>query len=81
MPNVRLLDLDEIQDPVLKQQLQRAIEHGAPDPNFFRIMGHNPELAMKFFELWMESFNRGAIDHKLKEIIRVKMGRHVSCTY
>jgi hypothetical protein len=40
-----------------------------------------PELAMKFFELWMESFNRGAIDHKLKEIIRVKMGRHVSCTY
>lgn len=81
MPNVRLLDLEEIQDPALKEQLGRAMEHGAPDPNYFRIMGHNPELARKFFEVWMESFNRGAIDHKLKEMIRVKMSRYVSCTY
>ena len=61
--------------------LRQATERGAPDPNFFRIMGHVPDLARKTYEVWHEAFNRGTLDHRLKELIRVKMSRHVSCSY
>ena len=40
-----------------------------------------PELARKTYEVWHEAFNGGALDHRLKELIRIKMSRHVSCSY
>jgi hypothetical protein len=76
-----MLDLDEIKDPAVVALIRRAEERGAPDPNFFRIMGHVPELCKKMYDLWSESFNRGTLDHRLKELIRVKMSRHVACLY
>ena len=81
MPNVRMLETHEIQDPEIQALIRQAEERGAPDPNFFRVMGHRPELCKKFYDFWIESFNRGVLDHKLKEIIRVKMSRNVSCIY
>lgn len=81
MPNVRMLETHEIRDPEVQALIRQAEERGAPDPNFFRVMGHRPELCKKFYDFWIESFNRGLLDHKLKEIIRVKMSRHVSCIY
>ena len=81
MPNVRVLELDEIADPALRALIRQAQERGAPDPSFFRVMGHVPELCKKVYEVWTEAFNRGALDHRLKELIRVKMSRHVSCMY
>lgn len=81
MPNVRLLEIDEIQDPEIRELIRLAEERGAPDPNFFRIMGHAPTLCKKVYETWHEAFNSGALDHRLKELIRVKMSRYVACTY
>ena len=81
MANVRMLETHEIEDPEIQTLIRQAEERGAPDPNFFRIMGHRPELCKKFYDFWVESFNRGVLDHKLKEVIRVKMSRNVSCIY
>ena len=81
MPNVRMLETHEIEDPEIQALIRLAEERGAPDPNFFRMMGHRPELCKKFYDFWVESFNRGLLDHKLKEMIRVKMSRNVSCIY
>ena len=81
MPNVRMLRDDEIRDPGLRELIGQATERGAPDPNFFRIMAHVPELARKTYEVWHEAFNRGTLDHRLKELIRIKMSRYVCCSY
>lgn len=81
MPNVRMLELDEITDPEIRDRIRLAQERGAPDPNFFRMMAHRPELCKKFYDFWTESFNRGLLDHRLKEMIRVKMSWAVSCIY
>ncbi|MFQ5913315.1 MAG: hypothetical protein ACE5JS_09040 [Nitrospinota bacterium] len=81
MPNVPLLNLDEIQDKELRGLIRQAEERGAPDPNYFRMMGHAPELAKGFYKVWVESFNGGKVDHKLKEVIRVMMSRYVDCSY
>lgn len=81
MPNIRLLELDEIKDPTIRALIRQAEERGAPDPNFFRVMGHVPELCTRMYDLWTESFNRGSVDHRLKELVRIKMSRYVSCQY
>ncbi len=81
MPNVRMLEAHEINDPEIQALIRLAEERGAPDPNFFRMMGHRPELCVKFYDFWVESFNRGLVDHTLKEMIRVVMSRNVSCIY
>ncbi|MFQ5895068.1 MAG: hypothetical protein ACE5JJ_04530 [Nitrospinota bacterium] len=81
MPHIRMLDIEEIGDPEIREMIREAERHRAPDPNFFRMMAHNPELAKRFYRTWQESFNGGAIDHRLKEVIRVKMSRMVGCSY
>lgn len=81
MPNLRMLEIHEIADPKIRERIRLAEERGAPDPNFFRMMAHRPELCKKFYDLWVENFNRGVLDHRLKEIVRVKMSRNVSCIY
>jgi len=81
MPNVRMLELHEIADPEIRERIRLAEERGAPDPNFFRMMAHRPELCKKFYDFWIESFNRGLLDHGLKEKIRVVMSWNVSCIY
>jgi alkylhydroperoxidase/carboxymuconolactone decarboxylase family protein YurZ len=81
MPNIRLLELDEIKDPKIREMIRQAEARGAPDPNFFRLMGHVPELCTRMYDLWTESFNRGSLDHRLKELVRVKMSRYVACQY
>jgi hypothetical protein len=50
-----MLQDDEIADPHLRELIRQATERGAPDPNFFRILGHVPELARKTYEVWHES--------------------------
>ncbi len=81
MPNVRMLPIDEITDPEIVARIREAEERGAPDPNVFRMLAHCPELGKKFYDFWVESFNRGQLDHRLKEMIRVMMSWNVSCTY
>ncbi len=81
MPNIRMLEIHEIKDPEIEALIRQAEDRGAPDPNFFRIMGYRPELCKKFYDFWVESFNRGVLDHTLKEMIRVKMSWNVSCMY
>jgi len=44
-------------------------------------MGHNPELAKSMYVAWGTVFQTGRVDHKLKEIIRVKLSRAADCNY
>lgn len=81
MPNVPMLELHEIEDEEIQEMIRQAEERGAPDPNYFRMMGHNPKLTKDFYRVWTESFLGGTLDHKLKEVIRVRMSRAVHCSY
>jgi hypothetical protein len=45
------------------------------------MMGHNIDLCEVMFVAWDSVFNKGRIQHKLKEVIRVQLSRAVSCSY
>ncbi|MBO23065.1 MAG: hypothetical protein CMM26_11945 [Rhodospirillaceae bacterium] len=81
MPNITLLDIEELKKTKLKPYIEKSLELRAPDPGFHAVMGHNVNLAEKVYLFWTSVFNAGALDHKLKEVIRVMLSRMAHCSY
>jgi hypothetical protein len=81
MPNITLLDIEELKKTKLKLYIEKSLELRAPDPGFHAVMGHNIDLAEKVYLFWVKVFNEGALDHKLKEVIRVMLSRMAHCSY
>ena len=81
MPNITMLDINELKKTKLKPLIEQCLEHRAPDPAFHAMMGHNPDLAEAVFVAWSTCFNTGRISHPLKEIIRVLLSRMAACRY
>lgn len=76
-----MLDIEELQKTKLGPYIKKALKYRAPDPAFHAMHGHNPDLSEAMYTAWGTVFNSGVVDHKLKEIIRVQLSRHVTCNY
>jgi len=81
MPNITMLDVDELQQGPLEPYVRQCLKQRAPDPAFHAMMGHNPALSKSMYVAWGTVFSTGAVDHKLKEIIRVQLSRMADCNY
>ena len=81
MPNITMLDIEDLESTKLGPFIKKSLKHRAPDPAFHAMMGHNIELTQAMFIAWGTVFNTGKIEHKLKEIIRVQLSRMVDCNY
>ena len=81
MPNITMLEVDELLESELAPFVKKCLKHRAPDPAFHSIQGHNPELSKALYVAWGTVFNTGQVDHGLKEIIRVLLSRAASCNY
>jgi hypothetical protein len=81
MPNITMLDIEDLRQTKLKPYIDKCLEHRAPDPGFHAMMGHNIDLCEAMFVAWDACFNKGRIPHPLKEVIRVQLSRAASCTY
>ena len=81
MANISMFEIADLEKTQLAPFIKKALESKAPDPAFLAIMGHNPELAKSMYIAWGTVFQTGKVDHKLKEIIRVKLSRAVDCNY
>ena len=81
MPNVTMLEIEDLMESELAGFVKKCLRHRAPDPAFHAIQGHNPTLSKKLYIAWGTVFNTGVIDHGLKEIIRVQLSRAAACNY
>jgi hypothetical protein len=81
MPNITMLDIDELRRTKLAPYIDKCLAQRAPDPGFHAIMGHNLDLCEAMFIAWDTLFNTGRMSHRLKEVIRVLLSRMASCTY
>ena len=81
MPNISMLDIDELNKTKLAPYIKKALKHRAPDPAFHAMQGHNPDLSEAMYVAWGTVFNSGVVDHKLKEIIRIQLSRRAVCNY
>ena len=81
MPNISMLEIDDLMESELAPFVKKCLKHKAPDPAFHAIQGHNPSLSEALYIAWGTVFNTGAVDHSLKEIIRVQLSRAAFCNY
>ena len=79
--NITLLDIEELKKTKLRPYVESSLELRAPDPGFHAVMGHNIDLAEKFYLAWVKAFNEGNLSHRLKEVIRVMLSRMAHCSY
>ncbi len=73
MPNIKPLPLASITDPELRELIARCEKLGVPDSVFPRILAHVPSYAKALLRALLISHVEGNVDHRLKEIIRVRL--------
>ena len=81
MPHISMLDIDDLMNTKLAPYVEKSLELRAPDPAFHAMMGHNEDLSKSMYVAWATVFNKGVVDHNLKEIIRVQLSRMADCNY
>lgn len=72
---------EALEAPELKPLLEQARELGVPDDLFLRILAHAPGYAEALFDAMHRSHAMGGVDHKLKEIIRIRLARQAGDPY
>ena len=81
MPIVEPLTRAEIERAGLGDAMEEAETFGVPDDLFFRILGHVPDYTEVLYDSLHRSHAMGNVDHKLKEIIRIRLARHAGDPY
>lgn len=69
------LDAGQIRDPELQELIRRCEVLGVPDSVFPRILARAPAHAKALLRALLFSHAEGNVDHRLKEIIRVRLAR------
>lgn len=72
MSRVEFVNLSGL-DAECQEIIASADENGAPNSNLCRVLGHRPDILKGFFHIWKAAFEGGTLDHRLKELVRVKI--------
>ncbi|MDH5749996.1 MAG: carboxymuconolactone decarboxylase family protein [Rhodospirillales bacterium] len=75
MPIIDPAPKEILDQPKIKQRIEKARALGVPDEMFFEIMAHAPGYAEALFDALYEPHAKGNVDHGLKEIIRIGLAR------
>lgn len=82
MPVIDPVPVEELEeDKALARMLEQAESLRAPDPLLLRIMAHAPSHAQAVWDAFWVSHAEGNVDHKLKEIIRIRLARFAGDPY
>jgi alkylhydroperoxidase family enzyme len=81
MPHIEPLKAEEIRDPEIRALIARCEALGVPDALFPRILARVPAYAKALLRALLVSHAEGNVDHKLKEIIRVRLARTAGDSY
>jgi alkylhydroperoxidase family enzyme len=81
MSFVEPLPPEEIRDSELRDLISRCEELGVPDARFPRILARAPAHAKALLRALLHSHTEGGVDHRLKEIIRIRLARTAGDPY
>jgi len=81
MAYIAPLKPEEVRDPELLELIRRCEALGVPDALFPRILARVPAYAKALLRALLVSHAEGNVDHRLKEIIRVRLARTAGDPY
>lgn len=80
-PHIAPLEMSEITDPELRSLIMACDALGVPDATLGRIIARVPSMAKGTLRMLLVSHADGSVDHRLKEIIRIRLARFVGDPY
>ena len=74
---------DSAADADLRALFRANTEKGYQDASFMRVLAHRPEILKAFVGLSKEFFfgRESTVDHRLKELVRLKIASINQCHY
>jgi alkylhydroperoxidase family enzyme len=76
---IPLLDVADL-DPELRAGLNKWLAEGG-DPNFYRLFGCLPERLRHFIQFYSPLVRRGLVEHRTKELVRLRLAQLNQCHY
>ena len=81
MGRIRYAEPEEIDDPELRAELERAMLHSTPRPEIQAIRARQPEVLRAFLSSWNALFRSGIVDLPVKELCRLRVAQTLECDY
>ena len=81
MARIRYVDPEELDDPELRAELERAMLHSTPRPEIQAIRARQPEVLRAFMASWNALFKGGIVDLRVKELCRLRVSQTLECDY
>ena len=81
MTIIDLVPLESLAQSPLRSLVEKTHDLKVPDPLFFQIFAHVPGYSEALFDALQRSHMDGNVDHKLKEIIRIRLARQAKDMY
>ena len=79
-PLIPLLRNDEV-EPDIQRIFQLAEEHNYQDPNVMRVLAHEPALMRHLLAFSKYVLYEGEVEHRLIELVRLKLAQLNACQY
>ncbi len=76
---IPMLDREAL-DPELRDMAARWEADGG-DPNFIRTFGRLPETLKRFVQFYSPLVRKGLVEHRTKELVRLRLAQLNECRY
>ncbi len=76
---IPMLDRDAL-DPELQEMVAKWEADGG-DPNFIRFFGRLPETLKRFVRFYSPLVRKGLVEHRTKELVRLRLAQLNQCHY
>jgi hypothetical protein len=67
-------------DPEIRSYFEDCYRLGTPPPSGLLMQAHHPAILRAWSRFWWGTFHGGVVDHRLKEILRMRIARLSKCT-
>jgi alkylhydroperoxidase family enzyme len=81
MTRITYVQPEEIEDPELREALERAMLHSTPRPEIQAVRAQQPDVLRAFNYTWDRLFKGGVVDLHVKELCRLRVSQTLGCDY
>ena len=81
MANIDYVNIDDLEDPELRDALHFAMHNSTPRPEIQAIRARQPEVLRAFIYAWDRLFKGGVVDRHIKELCRLRVSQTLGCDY
>jgi hypothetical protein len=78
-PRIRPFELSEL-DEELQEMAEKWREQGGDD-HFIRTFAHAPEFLKRFIAFYSPLVRKGRVEHRTKELVRLRLASLNECHY